>query len=227
MARSNAQGYFQVDLRKFAWGTSKLRYLVLAPNFGRVIGNVEAGTGSTTLDLRLSSVPWKLTEIRLIDPKGRPAPGVEVTCFVEYRFLWSRLKTDAIGRCPILMATDQDLFLRASPPYARRFLMALPSRNKDSTVVTVSLLPPDSRPCSQPGRTTGLQSTCRPHDFDTTHGRHHGRRRYLEDATSLWRWNCRHDRRRWAICSGRGRQHRRNRNQETRSQSVADLGLFR
>lgn len=94
MARTNAQGHYRVDLTKFPWGALKLRYLALAPGFGRAIGTVEAGKGVS--DIELTTAPWKTTQFRMMDSDGRPVSGAEMTCSVEHQAVWSRLKASVL-----------------------------------------------------------------------------------------------------------------------------------
>jgi|GEM_PF-4916064 len=141
-ARTDARGHYRIDVAKFPWGSLRLRYLVLAPGFERAIGKVEAGKRTAALDLALTTAPWKSIELRMKDSEGRPVSGVEVTCCVEVRVVWSRLKTDGEGRCTIAMAIDQPIVLRASPENARPMIIFFDNTKDDPAALNVSLLPP-------------------------------------------------------------------------------------
>ncbi len=113
MATVDAEGRFRIELSGFSFGsetlpaTGPLRYLALVPGFRGEPGNVDAGAGAATLDVRLSAEAWTTTEIRLVDRDGKPVPGALVTLQLGGPFTWSRETSDADGRCKIKSAPGQ------------------------------------------------------------------------------------------------------------------------
>jgi thiol-disulfide isomerase/thioredoxin len=141
MARTDAKGNYRIDLAKQPWAGSTLRFLVLVPGFKRAVGRVEAGIGTESLNVELSPQPWRTTEVRLLDPSGHAVSGATLTCLIPLKIPWSRVKTDAEGRCRVAMAVDQPFTLQAKPAGARPIRISLANLKDDPVAMTVSLLP--------------------------------------------------------------------------------------
>ena len=112
VATIDAEGRYRIELADFpAYGplpllaADALRYLVLAPGFRATTGTIAAGPGPTTADLRLKAEPWRTTDALVTDRQGKPVADAEVTIrAMGSSISWSRLSTDAEGRCRIAMA---------------------------------------------------------------------------------------------------------------------------
>ena len=112
--RADASGRCRIDLLKLPWARGRLASGPVAQGFAFAIATVEAGTVTTTLDFRLADTPWRETRLCLADPSGRPAAGVDISCFVG-NVPWSRLKTNTRGCCQFAMAPDYPFTLLAKP----------------------------------------------------------------------------------------------------------------
>ena len=161
-ARTDAEGRYHVDLTKTTWGAAKLQSVVLASGFAFATGTVEAGSGGVRADFTLKTEAWKTTEVRLADPSGKPAADVELNWSVGDRTIpWTRIKTDATGRCRIAMAIGQMMFLDARPPGARPVMAVLMNAKQGPAVINIPLLAPirgrvhDAEGRSLPGVSVG------------------------------------------------------------------------
>jgi thiol-disulfide isomerase/thioredoxin len=111
VATIDPEGRFRIELADFPpygptplLAADSLRYLVLAPGFRATVGTIAAGRGPTTVDIRLMAEPWRTTDALLTDREGRPVADAEVTIrAMGGSISWSRLTTDAEGRCRIAM----------------------------------------------------------------------------------------------------------------------------
>ena len=97
--RTDDQGRYRIVLTGPRWAASRLKSLALAAGFKLATGTVNAGAEPATADFTMSPEPWKMTQIRLVDLSGRPAPGIELTCCIPLGVPWSQLVTDAEGWC--------------------------------------------------------------------------------------------------------------------------------
>ena len=118
-ARTDAEGRYHINLIEADGRPSELRSMALATGFAYATGTVEAGSGKAVANFTLKPEAWRTTEIRLADPSGKPAAGVEMTWTLTGNIPWSRTKTDAEGRCRIAMAIGQPIHLTGQ---ARRAL---------------------------------------------------------------------------------------------------------
>ena len=82
-----------------------------------------------------------MTQVRLEDGSGRPVAGVQVTCLVD-EIIWSKLQSDAEGRCQVTMAPEVGIELTAKPQGARPIWADFGGDREDRTSVTLPVLPP-------------------------------------------------------------------------------------
>jgi thiol-disulfide isomerase/thioredoxin len=109
-AALDPQGHYRIELSTLSIGlstfppTCKLRCLVLVPGFRSGVGKVDAETGSARVDIQLTPEEWRTTEVLLVDRDGKPVSGASVSMNLGGRALWSRLTSDAQGRCVVKSA---------------------------------------------------------------------------------------------------------------------------
>ena len=77
-AQTNADGRYHIEWDQPDQADLEVQLMVLAPDFAYAL--VPAPSGKAAADIKLKAEAWKTTEIRLADPVGRPAAGVELTC---------------------------------------------------------------------------------------------------------------------------------------------------
>jgi thiol-disulfide isomerase/thioredoxin len=139
--RSNSLGRYQIELSRIEAPSSKIRTQVIAHGFASSIQNIDTATAKVTVDFALKPGPWKTTEIRMIDPAGHPAAGIELKCVLG-DVTWSQLKTDADGRCRVAMAIDQRMEANCAPAGVRPIRFGLMNTKDGPAVLTLALQPP-------------------------------------------------------------------------------------
>ena len=141
-ARTDVAGRYRIALSETHSEWFKLRTRILAEGFRAVETTVVAESENATADVALPAEAWKTNRVRFVDPAGSPASGVEVTCYLPKRVLWSRLVTDLEGRCDIKMARGQWITLEVKSQSVRPVTLALRNVEGDPSTITVSLHPP-------------------------------------------------------------------------------------
>ena len=141
-AVTDAEGRYRLDLGSFAWGGDKLRSLVVARGYAAARGTIAASPWSGEVNFTVDPTPRRETEVRLLDPAGRPVAGLEWSCHVEYQVPWGQVTTDAAGRCRVAMAPDVYLNLQAQPPGVRPIRVYLSNVPEQPAAITVNLMAP-------------------------------------------------------------------------------------
>jgi thiol-disulfide isomerase/thioredoxin len=141
IAHTGADGRYSVDVSKHEWATSKIRCRALASGFAYATGSLEPGSERATADFSLKAEPWKTTEVRLVDPAGRPGAGVAVSFLID-DLPWQTLQTDGAGRCRVNMAVGQGIELTARPEAARPIRATLLNTKDGPANVVLPILGP-------------------------------------------------------------------------------------
>ncbi len=141
-ARTDADGRYHITLTTVDLRDSRLQSMVLATGFASAMGTIEAGAGPTITNFTLKPETRKTTEVRLLDPSGKPAVAVELAGSVGVYIPWSTTKTDTEGRCRVAMAVGQPMVLMAKPAGARPIVTILMNAKNDPTAIAIRLLEP-------------------------------------------------------------------------------------
>jgi thiol-disulfide isomerase/thioredoxin len=134
-------GRYSADISRYEWSRSPLRCRALAEGFACATQAVAAGSGRATADYALKPEPWRTTTLRLVDPSGRPVPGIPVSCSID-DLPWLTLTTDSSGRCAVAIAIGQAIGLEVKPEAFRPLRAALLNDNGAPAEVTVPLRAP-------------------------------------------------------------------------------------
>ena len=140
-AHTNADGRYRIEWSQSEQADSEVQLMVLAPGFAYRLVPASAPPGKAAAEIKLKAEAWKTTEIRLADPSGRPAVGVELLCSIALAS-WARLKTDAAGLCRFAMAIGVPTHFEAKPPGARPINLTLLNGKDDPATIKLPVLEP-------------------------------------------------------------------------------------
>ena len=140
-AHTNADGRYRIEWSQSEQADSEVQLMVLAPGFLYRLVPASAPPGKAAAEIKLKAEAWKTTEIRLADPSGRPAVGVELLCSIALAS-WARLKTDAAGLCRFAMAIGVPTHFEAKPPGARPINLTLLNGKDDPATIKLPVLEP-------------------------------------------------------------------------------------
>jgi thiol-disulfide isomerase/thioredoxin len=120
-ASLDAKGRFRIELKGFTLGTDRIpasgpvRFLALSAGFRPGLGKVEAGAGSSAVEIRLSPEPWKETVFHFVDRRGGVVGNVDVDLFIVGQLLWDKLRSDRDGRCCVATPAGLSFSITARP----------------------------------------------------------------------------------------------------------------
>ncbi|MHC5536989.1 redoxin domain-containing protein [Singulisphaera rosea] len=140
-AKTDAQGRYRIDLRRFPWSMKPFRAVVLAPGYKVGDRILETVVGRTTTDFELNAQPWRETIFCVETSTNEPLANVVLACSIG-GVRWTRAKTDADGRCRLAIPPSLGMTVAANPVGARPVELNLSGTENEPTTLRLPALPP-------------------------------------------------------------------------------------